>query len=145
MPFLAVAAIAVLGLSGAAAWVVQTEPDWYLRTRYPLQYEQIIRGYAANYGLDPALLAAVVYVESRFDPNARSDAGALGLMQLLPETAKGIARVSGDAGLRRRSRATQASVRGRVPGRAGAVGGSTAERTNSMRASTFRIGSPLPS
>ncbi len=78
-------------LAGAAAWVVRTEPDWYLRARYPLQYEQIIRGHADNYGLDPALLAAVVYVESRFDPNARSDAGALGLMQLLPETADGIA------------------------------------------------------
>ena len=91
MRFLTVVAVVVLGLAGAAAWVVRTEPDWYLRTRYPLQYEQIIRGHAANYGLDPALLAAVVYVESRFDPNARSDAGALGLMQLLPETAEGIA------------------------------------------------------
>jgi len=91
MRIVTVLALVAFGLAGAAAWVVRTEPDWYLRTRYPLQYEQIIRGHAANYGLDPALLAAVVYVESRFDPNARSDAGALGLMQLLPETAKGIA------------------------------------------------------
>jgi soluble lytic murein transglycosylase len=76
---------------------VESEPDWYLRTRYPLEYEQIVRGHAQDRGLDPALLAAVVYVESRFDPNARSDAGALGLMQLLPETAKGIAlRTGGD-------------------------------------------------
>jgi len=81
----------VLGFGLGAAWVVAEEPDWYLRTRYPLRYEQIIRGHAANYRLDPALLAAVVYVESSFDPNARSDAGALGLMQLLPETAEGIA------------------------------------------------------
>ena len=50
-----------------------------------------------NYGLDPALLAAVVYAESRFDADVESSAGAVGLMQLLPETAKGIAlRTGGD-------------------------------------------------
>jgi soluble lytic murein transglycosylase len=92
-----VAALAILGLAVGAAWIVEEEPDWYLRARYPLEYEQIVRGHAANYDLDPSLLAAVVYVESRFDPNARSVAGALGLMQLLPETAKGIAvRTGGD-------------------------------------------------
>ena len=91
MRILSAITLLVLGFGLGAAWVVAEEPDWYLRTRYPLRYEQIIRGHAANYRLDPALLAAVVYVESRFDPNARSDAGALGLMQLLPETAEGIA------------------------------------------------------
>ncbi|HXF98097.1 MAG TPA: transglycosylase SLT domain-containing protein [Gaiellaceae bacterium] len=49
-------------------------------------YEHVLRGRAANYDLGPALLAAVVYVENRLDPNARSEAGALGLMRLLPET-----------------------------------------------------------
>lgn len=78
-------------MAAAGAWIVKSEPDWYLRTRYPLEYTQIIRAHAANHDLDPALLAAVVYVESRFDPNAESDAGAIGLMQLLPDTAKGIA------------------------------------------------------
>ena len=91
MRFLTIAAVAVLALGGAAAWVVEDEPGWYLRTRYPLEYENVIRGHAANHHLDPALLAAVVYVESRFDPNAESPAGAIGLMQLLPDTAKGIA------------------------------------------------------
>jgi len=81
----------VLAVASAAAWVVESEPDWYLRTRYPLEYAHIVRGHARNHDLDPALLAAVVYVESRFDPNARSEAGAVGLMQLLPATAKGIA------------------------------------------------------
>ena len=69
----------------------RAEPDWYLRARYPLEYEHIVRAHARNYDLDPALLAAVVYVESRFDPNVESAAGAVGLMQLLPDTAKGIA------------------------------------------------------
>ena len=81
----------MLAVASVAAWVVESEPDWYLRTRYPLEYAHIVRGHARNHDLDPALLAAVVYVESRFDPNARSEAGAVGLMQLLPATAKGIA------------------------------------------------------
>jgi soluble lytic murein transglycosylase len=88
---LVVASALVLAVAGAAAWVHESEPDWYLRTRYPLEYAHIVRGHARNHGLDPALLAAVVYTESRFDPNARSAAGAVGLMQLLPNTAKGIA------------------------------------------------------
>src|ERR687891_281140 len=97
MRLLTLAAAAVLAVAGVGAWIVESEPDFYLRTRYPLEYEHIIRGHAANYELDAALLAAVVYAESRFDPMARSDAGAVGLMQLLPETAKGIAlRTGGD-------------------------------------------------
>jgi soluble lytic murein transglycosylase len=88
---LTLSAVFLLVLAGAAAWVIQTEPDVYLRARYPLEYESIIRTHAANHDLDPALVAAMVYVESRFDPNARSAAGAVGLLQLLPETAKGIA------------------------------------------------------
>jgi soluble lytic murein transglycosylase len=85
------AAVVTLAAAGVGAWVVKEEPDWYLRARYPLEYEEILRAHGRNYDLDPALLAAVVYVESRFDPNAESAAGAVGLMQLLPETAKGIA------------------------------------------------------
>lgn len=94
---LTITAVAVLALAGVAAWVVEEEPGWYLRTRYPLEYETVIREHAANHHLDPALLAAVVYVESRFDANAESPAGAIGLMQLLPDTANGIAlRTGGD-------------------------------------------------
>ena len=63
-----------------------SEPDWYLRARYPLRYEHIVVGHAENYRLDPALVAAVIYQESKFKPEARSEAGAVGLMQLLPET-----------------------------------------------------------
>lgn len=93
-----IVAVAALVVAGGGAWVAKTEPGWYLRARYPLEYEDIIRGHARNYDLDPALLAAVVYVESRFDPGARSDAGAVGLMQLLPDTAKGIALRTGGGG-----------------------------------------------
>ena len=86
-----VVALGAATAAAAALWVVRAEPEWFDRMRYPLRYEHIVRGHAENYDLDPALLAAVIYTESRFRADARSDAGALGLMQLLPRTAKGIA------------------------------------------------------
>jgi soluble lytic murein transglycosylase len=92
-----VLAAALVGTVALGAYVLHSQPDWYLRLRYPLRYEQIVRTHARNYRLDPALLAAVVYAESKFDPNARSAAGAVGLMQLLPATAEGIAARTGGA------------------------------------------------
>lgn len=85
----AVAVVAAVAVGVGA--VVTTKPDWYLRARYPLKYESIIQGHARNYRLEPALIAAVIYRESKFDPRAGSKAGAIGLMQLTPATAKGIA------------------------------------------------------
>ena len=78
-------------LAAGFAYVNSTEPAWYVRLRYPLHYDSIVRGHARNYRLDPALLAGVIYQESKFRANARSSSGAIGLMQLLPDTAKGIA------------------------------------------------------
>ena len=97
---LVVLAACVLALGIAFAAVHLTRPAWYERLWYPLRYEHIVRGHAANYRLDGALLAAVIYQESRFDADARSEAGAIGLMQLLPETAKGIAVRTGGARFR---------------------------------------------
>ena len=97
MRFLVAISVALLAVAGAAAWVVDSEPDWYLRARYPLEYEHIVSAHAQNYDLDPTLLAAVIYAESRFDPDVESEAGAVGLMQLLPDTAKGIAVRTGGA------------------------------------------------
>jgi membrane-bound lytic murein transglycosylase F len=51
------------------------------------QYDGLIRKHAAQIGWDWELLAALVYQESRFNPRARSSAGAVGLMQLMPKTA----------------------------------------------------------
>ena len=94
-----VAAVVVAGLVGLAAVHAQN-PPWYARLHYPLRYETIVRGHAQNYGLDPALLAGVIYVESRFRPGATSPSGAIGLMQLLPATANGIATRTGGARFR---------------------------------------------
>jgi soluble lytic murein transglycosylase len=85
---------------GAFAYLQRTEPPWYARLWYPLQYSAIVRGHAANYHLDPALLAAVIETESKFNATARSNAGAVGLMQLTPTTAKGIAQYTGGSRFR---------------------------------------------
>ena len=89
--------VAALALAVVAAFLYlqRTEPPWYARLWYPLRYSYIVRGHASNYHLDPALLAAVIEAESKFNPNAESRAGAVGLMQLTPSTAKGIALYTG--------------------------------------------------
>jgi peptidoglycan lytic transglycosylase len=79
------------GVLAAFATVQTAKPGWWERFWYPLRYEAIVRGHARNYDLEPALLAAVIYQESKFKAAARSKSGAVGLMQLLPDTAKGIA------------------------------------------------------
>jgi soluble lytic murein transglycosylase len=87
-------------VAGLVLYVQAAEPSWYYRLRYPLAYDSIIRGHAENYRLDAALLAGVIYQESKFDAEARSDAGAVGLMQLQPETARGIALRTGGSRFR---------------------------------------------
>jgi soluble lytic murein transglycosylase len=84
--------VVVLGLVAGAFLVVnETSPPWYERIRYPLRYSEFIRVHADEHGLDPALVAAVVYQESKFNTHAKSSSGAIGLMQLTPGTAHGIA------------------------------------------------------
>ena len=78
----------------AAAVIVPRLPDVVRELALPLAHEDIIRQQAGDKGLDPSLLAAVIYAESRFR-DATSHAGARGLMQITPETARYIARLSG--------------------------------------------------
>ena len=60
----------------------------------PLSYESVIRQEAQNEHLNPALVAAVIYAETKFDPRT-SPTGALGLMQIEPATAEFLAQRSG--------------------------------------------------
>jgi soluble lytic murein transglycosylase len=86
---------AVIG-AGAAAAVAGLGPlDNAVRSfTLPLSHEDIIRQQAADKGLDPALIAGVIYEESKFRDQT-SHAGARGLMQITPATAEFIARDSG--------------------------------------------------
>jgi soluble lytic murein transglycosylase len=60
----------------------------------PLRYSDVIRQQAAEKHLDPALVAAVIYAETKFEPRD-SAVGAVGLMQVMPQTASFLARRSG--------------------------------------------------
>lgn len=91
--------VLVLAAVAAGAYAyLRTTPPWFERLRYPLRYSTDVRVHAHENSLDPALLAAVIYQESKFRSDAQSSSGAIGLMQLSPRTAKGIAiRTSGAA------------------------------------------------
>jgi soluble lytic murein transglycosylase len=85
------AVAAVLVCAGLGVFLYLRTTDWYARLWHPLRYTAIVRTYAQQQRLDPALLAAVIDTESKFNADARSSAGAVGLMQLTPATAEGIA------------------------------------------------------
>jgi soluble lytic murein transglycosylase len=112
---MAVAALyAELGAERRAHWVLRLRapafrrhptdrrirPYWHLA--YPRRYVKEIEGAARRAGLPPALLFAIVREESSFDPRAISPQRAIGLTQVIWETAQDMAR---DAGIRLRSRA----------------------------------------
>ncbi|HSR94231.1 MAG TPA: lytic transglycosylase domain-containing protein [Solirubrobacterales bacterium] len=82
-----VAAGLSLGLFGKFGDVIQ-------ELTLPLQHEDVIRQQSREKGVDAALIAAVIYSESKFDDRT-SSAGARGLMQITPQAAKDIERHSG--------------------------------------------------
>lgn len=74
-------------------WMMrETRPDGYEVDRKQLlvRYDAIIWTVSRRYAVDPTLVKAVIEAESDFDSQAKSHAGAVGLMQLMPETARGL-------------------------------------------------------
>lgn len=63
----------------------------FWRLSYPRPYQELVYSAADEFGLDPLLIWSVMRVESRFDPDALSLAGARGLMQIMPSTQDWIA------------------------------------------------------
>lgn len=92
--------------ASALTWWVATELQWpdksiylsntellnnQLGLRFPLAYEQEIKSYAKNNRIPPEFVYAIIRQESSFRENATSSAGAMGLMQVMPRTAKMVA------------------------------------------------------
>ncbi len=91
----AVAVLGILLLFCAAAFggyllYERAEHQKALRN-YPVAYVDLIERYSAQYDLDPYLVQAIMRCESSNDPSAVSSAGAIGLMQIMPDTGEWIA------------------------------------------------------
>jgi soluble lytic murein transglycosylase len=78
---------------GGASWTLRLA-----KIVYPFQYQDVFLREAAEDGVDPYLTAAIARQESAFVPDIRSSANAVGLMQLLPETAEKLALLVGPQG-----------------------------------------------
>ncbi|MEF3193241.1 MAG: lytic transglycosylase domain-containing protein [Halothiobacillaceae bacterium] len=74
------------GAASQAEWLKDTQPRDQLHHNTP--YDGIIHAAAAQHGIPPGLVKAVIHVESGFNPKATSRAGAMGMMQLMPKTAR---------------------------------------------------------
>lgn len=75
------------------AWEKETLPLWTIG--YPVAYSGLVAGYALENGLSEGLVYALIRAESGFRPAVKSPAGAIGLMQMMPATAKQTAREKG--------------------------------------------------
>lgn len=98
--------VAIVAVAGLAAVAASGPFDRAMQElRLPLRHEDIIRQQAAAKDLDAALIAAVIYQESRFRDQT-SPAGAKGLMQIVPSTARFIAARTGGTRFELRDLAT---------------------------------------
>ncbi|SKA68845.1 soluble lytic murein transglycosylase [Thiothrix eikelboomii] len=84
------------GDANLAIWTVSRVKDWNsVDLRFPLLYEQIVMDQARSQGIRPEWILGIMRRESAFDAKAESSAKALGLMQLMPGTARDISRQMG--------------------------------------------------
>ncbi|MFC4779640.1 lytic transglycosylase domain-containing protein [Paenibacillus sp. GCM10023252] len=73
--------------------------DRAARWMYPIHYEEDIRASAASYDMDPHLIAAIIRTETNYKTGQVSTKGALGLMQVMPDTAGWIIEQAGFKGV----------------------------------------------
>ena len=78
-------------------------PREFWEALFPLRWEKQLRARVRPHGLDPYLVAGIIRQESEFNPQARSRAGARGLMQIMPATGRRLARRLGVSGYSTRS------------------------------------------
>lgn len=78
--------------AGFGGYLIYEEAQYQKALRnYPVAYTNLIKNYATEYALDPYLVQSIMRCESSNDPSAVSDIGAIGLMQIMPDTGTWIA------------------------------------------------------
>lgn len=85
--YLRLAVVGILAALTAAIWCVDALPppsEWFVDDT---RYREEIAVAAGRHGIDPDLVRALIFQESRFDPSARGSRGEIGLMQILPSGA----------------------------------------------------------
>ncbi len=78
--------ISILVLSVLSGLLIQFLFDKFERKEYPMDYSEYVTKYASEYGVPEHIVYAVIKTESDFQSSAVSEAGAVGLMQLMPDT-----------------------------------------------------------
>lgn len=87
----------LLIIAVAAAFLWRPAYNTFLKSAYPDKYKEYVTLYAEKNGVDPSLVYAVIKSESSFDPNAVSEVGAIGLMQVTPPTLEWIMKKNKDS------------------------------------------------
>lgn len=82
-----VAILLLVGVLSVTAYLALRGPAWFQRYYYPLDYVSEIQAAADRHRVNPYLVAAVINEESGFRADIESRAGAVGLMQVMPDTA----------------------------------------------------------
>ena len=88
--------IIILVMSLVLAVIANTAIDTLYKWIYPEKYHDIVLKYSIEYSVPTELVFAVIKVESDFDANAVSSAGAVGLMQMLPSTYEWLTTILGE-------------------------------------------------
>jgi soluble lytic murein transglycosylase-like protein len=118
-------------------------PAFIDRLEYPLDYGDLVRTHAARNRLDAALVAAVIYQESRFRPHVVSKMGAMGLMQIQPSTAETIARRTGGTAGKGSQRQTCVAIPRASRGRRRSTVTRTAANCHRRRSRAGRCAAPV--
>lgn len=81
--------VIVLLLIAVSVLIIFRQPETQNKAKnfftYPTEYEEYVIKYSAEYDIDPRYIFAVINTESHFDPQAESEVGARGLMQIMPD------------------------------------------------------------
>ena len=78
--------LVILALSVVIGFLYQVISDRADRAKYPQPYSEYVTKYSTEYGVPEYIIYSTIKVESSFNSNAESSAGAIGLMQIMPDT-----------------------------------------------------------